>query len=458
MTTPATTGDTVSTPWERRLLLLSLPGLAFLMARGLGLQQDSMGYVIEGPLTGDTLLIWLAGERTLGFPLFLKALSAASPSFALFPAATWLVNTLCVWFLFRQVLKTGLRPLTAWLVCAPLLFHQPLLYFGRVLGSDCVGASLSLAAVGGLLWVLTRPRQAAAWATLALFTFLAYQVRPAYLGLVVSLPVLGVVLALVGARHSLSVTRRPLLLGLGLGTATIAPLLLFCALRLSLVGSFALTSFGHINLFGLTSQLLTNEELATLPGDLPLVGEKIAEARHGPYEQCLLPDYGFSQIETMCYNEVLWPVVGALQKDGMTMAQIDEALGRFNATVLRRAPVRYVKTVMKLWLFTLVSLVNEHAVLLFSGLLLVLSWLRQVFRPVPLEAAALRRELGERAFVGWLAGVHFFLLQWVVVLVELPVKRYTHATGIFIACVLLLAAVLPWRRNKDDSVGRASRP
>jgi hypothetical protein len=108
--------------------------------------------------------------------------------------------------------------------------------------------------------------------------FFAYQIRPAYLFLVVAIPLLAAVLGREGERERSGASPRRLV-----ATALavcLLPLLAFSVLRWSLVGRLGLVSFEGFNLAGIALSLLSPAVVAELP------------AEHRPLAQAILAERG----------------------------------------------------------------------------------------------------------------------------------------------------------------------
>jgi len=120
-------------------------------------------------------------------------------------------------------------------------------------------------AVATVFWVVAQSKSWAGWSVLTLATMAAYQIRPAYLFLLVLIPFLGTLLAIYARFPGPGTPPKWFLPGLLI--ATCLPLLAFCSFRWLMVDDFGLVSFGGDTSCGLAAELL----------DQPLIDNELAE-------------------------------------------------------------------------------------------------------------------------------------------------------------------------------------
>jgi len=118
----------------------------------------------------------LADLRTIGYPLFLKAVELIDRSGAAIPVLQWAVQTLAAWIFYGGLRAAGLRPWPALAATLPLFCSRSVMLFVPCIISDALAISW-LWPVPGVCsppWRTVRGR----WPSAAgLFTFLTYQVR-----------------------------------------------------------------------------------------------------------------------------------------------------------------------------------------------------------------------------------------------------------------------------------------
>lgn len=229
----------------------------------------------DADLRGQPLLLALASSRTLAYPIFLDLVRPLTPDLGWLPRIQWFLFTLAMlYFWYATTVFSGSRWF-AFSVTVPLAFPCWITDISFVL-PVALAVTLALAAIASLLLLARRPTSRLAWTGLAVATLLAYHTKPVFQFLVVLLPVLAAILRL-------SIERRPRHLGrwcLGLVAATALPLLLFCALRLAVVGHFGLVSFNGYNMVGIAANFLDYELVASLPEEHRRLAKRILDNRH----------------------------------------------------------------------------------------------------------------------------------------------------------------------------------
>lgn len=206
-------------------------------------------------------------NRTFGYPVFLKCESLLAPSYKAVPLCHYGAHCAAV-FLFYISLQHFLRsPWARLVVASSLLYSNVVIRYTPTVTADAFGSSLAIITMSLLLMAVTRPRGVLLWGCLTLSLFATYQTRPVYLFLPLLAPFLGMSLAaLVGRRRDEKRDQRRM--GLALCAAGILPLLAFCLVRWTVVGQFALVSFGGHNFAGLVGQFLSEEQVGRLPSEL----------------------------------------------------------------------------------------------------------------------------------------------------------------------------------------------
>ncbi|NUQ65730.1 MAG: hypothetical protein HUU20_24945, partial [Pirellulales bacterium] len=215
----------------------------------------------------------LVSIRTYGYPLFVQAVLNLTGSKSAVPWAQYAVHVLCVLCWYCGARPWFPRPRPAAIAAAGLLVTNTLLRNVFILSSDGLASSFAIAAMGMLMAVVARPRSTGRWAVLTILIFATYQIRPAYLFLVVLCPVLGI--GLLVLREWLDADRdapqqKPGRWRMGgyLAGIALAPLLAFCLFRWALVGDFGLVSFSGYNFCGVVGQFLDRSTVACLPAEI----------------------------------------------------------------------------------------------------------------------------------------------------------------------------------------------
>jgi len=317
------------------LVLVVLAGTGRLQPR---VEPDTQSY---REFDWSSLPAVLGQLRTFGYPLFVNAAERIDRTGAAIPVLQWAVQTLAAWIFYGGLRAAGLRPWCALAATLPLFCSRSVLKFVPCIIGDAPAISLVVASAGCLFAALAdRPRPLAV-SGLALFTFLTYQVRPAYLFVIALWPGLAFLLAAV-------VFRRPVLRGTGarrgglILAVCVIPFLAFCTLRWAVVGHWGLVSFGGYNIIGVTAQIIDQELANQLPDELrPLASEIL---RRRAMLKGYRPDADFLTMEA-CFSDIVWQVAmpatdHVYGNHGVTG---NDAVTRLSYEVLRRKPGAYAQ-------------------------------------------------------------------------------------------------------------------
>ena len=246
------------------LLIFSVQSVwALLWARRQPAELPGLGdHYFNIPL--DSVQEALQSIRTLGYPLFHAAMARAGWGLETYPLVQMTVLVGCTAILGWGLRRYGFTGLTSLVAVSPLLWVVP----ADLIMPETLAKCFAIAAMGCLLWAAgTRSRWA--YFGLALSIFVAYQMRPAFLFLLVLVPLCW--LFLYTRRWGLLNGYRWLRNGGYTLAACTAPLFFFCLLRLLLVGHFGLVSFGGQNIIGISIEMLSPATVEKLPvADRPL--------------------------------------------------------------------------------------------------------------------------------------------------------------------------------------------
>ncbi|MCP4202353.1 MAG: hypothetical protein GY769_10505 [bacterium] len=403
----------------------------------------------------------LTSHRTLGYPLFMKSLGLRADRghagnqarhghrvFRRIPptqALVFLAAVLLLWLSIR--VYTG----SAWLALA---FVSPLYYASiwRIVDRiqpDFLAAALALVSVSLLLLVASRPRTRLLWIALTLSVFATYLVRPGYVFLVALIPLMGVLLRLAYANRRLA---SSLILGLGLLAATALPFLSFNLLRWTLVGDFALVSFGGYNLIGVTASLLDrslvdglsrNRDLADdilrdreLKGwqPMPLGGDILVwHSQHNFNIYRIAVGHAAAGIQTQRASDDL-----ADRRTPHIQIETNRVLKRLSWDIIRKKPLHYAQWVRDTVVVSMLRTVAEPGIrwpAILTALSLPFGLRLRRAGAYSTDSETTRKT--DRLLVLSVLGLTFFLLHAILVaLVDLPYPRF------FYAMVLLLPSVL----------------
>ncbi len=452
------------------ILFLVQAALALLHARrlvpdvpGLGDQYFNISVL---PLSES-----LRSIRTLGYPLFHAIMERLGIGLEDYPQAQMLLLIGCCAIFAFGLRKYGLSSLSALAAASPLLWVVPTTLVMPETPAKC----FAIAAIGFLLWS-AGTRSPVALIGLAASLFLTYQMRPAFLFMLVFLPVCWCFLYV--RRWGLIDPRRGIRQGLYTAGACVLPLFLFCLLRLILVGHFGLVSFGGQNTVGISVELLTEDSAKALPMEDRPLAMLLARARDGwPIERFITdrgyPDdwEGMATQYSANVNRIGRAVQAKFPPAGSSSDNVaqDKAFSRMSQRTFIAEWRRY-----RAWLVgAAIESCRVAADLSLGGrggMGFGLSSIPSLAIGVGLIALLLlsgcmeRRAFGEgsRPFSGHgttivlvLAGLFFFFKMLLVILVEPPIPRYVQAALFLVPSV---ASLLLWERCVILMAALCNRP
>lgn len=406
----------------------------------------------------------LSAPRTLGYPLYLRLTGWLDRAQRLAPAGHFLLQGLAVCVMWRALAAWGWSAWSGLIVASSLFYTNVFLRYVHTLAPDCLAASCAIAATGGLLLVVARPRRPRNWVLLTVMVLGTYQLRPAYLFVPLLMPALG------GALHWLWADGprravRSAALAAALGVACGAPLLAFALLRFWIVGQFGPVAFGGISVAGVVSSFVTAADVDRMPAAVqPLAG---AIARRRQWQAARTP--GFPAQPTSSYMAMegqfdasAWEVCvpAARAQCGEDWPAINRGLLEYAAAVIRCRPGAYgnwlAKAFVRGWYMIVSELIMNPldltAMLLLCALQAVLVVrLKRSPAPVP-------RRLPDRSFWEFntlaLISLSFAFAKVVfVMLTTPPLGRFMDAAGMFLPLALMQACV--HRVELIRTVGRA---
>lgn len=419
-------------------LLLAQASLLLLLLDGPRLKPrrvpDTPGYLEVATATSWTDA--LSSYRTLGYPLFLRLTAGPSADLGGIPLIHLLTYLAAVFALWWALARFTGRPWLALAGALPLLASRSLAALLNRIQGDMLAVSLSLATAALLLRFATAPGSRILGASLAALLFATYQVRPAYLFLVVLIPMAGPVLRLCHEGDFSPAALRRLrrwslvLVGLALG-----PWLAFSSLRWAAVGQFGLVSFGGFNLIGLSANMLDEDLVARLPAAPRPLAQGILDLRR---REGLEPLHGkgltrkwYSQ-----YNDNVWqravPLLEArLGGRDENAAAINRELSALSRSILLRRPGLYGKWILDGFVYGFAGAMDDPRIVWPSlALLLTLPFL--LLPPAPGEDPAWRPLVG----FAFLAGLFFAGSLGLIALVEVPFRRYLATVAVLIPSAL----------------------
>ena len=447
-------------PFTYLLLQTGCTFLAFALIRGsrLDVSSDSPTYL---HFKMDTLADALSQVRTIGYPFFLDLIRLLSPDLKILPYIQFLLFAGAVLLFYRALRVYGVSGWLAVFAASPLLYQRVLWQFGNSIMSDVPAAAFSIISMGLLFIVTARRGGLIAWIGLIIGVFMTYQMRPAYLFMVVIFPVLAVILS--------ALRERPLIwngslkrLLVGMSAACFVPLIAFCGLRLATVGHFGLVSFTGVHTMGITTQFLTKDMVDRLDEDLRSWANALIEEREKrnlgvPPGKSMIP-MPLMADRSLAYQamfvDIAWHLMKAPSEAGKSGKQINpvkDAAIKLDQTALRLAfstmaakpaihLVYYAKSFFYGISFTLYAegSITVLLIVLF-GAHMVVTWrqIRASWLPrLPAENGRGRLDFNAILFTGLL----FYLANLLLIIaIEPPGGRFLMAAAIFMPSVLAVA-------------------
>jgi hypothetical protein len=401
----------------------------------------------------------LSNMRTIAYPVCLRVMDVFSRYPQAIPLVQWLAWVAAAFVLYRGLVQVGYRAhVAAAAAGVVLLGHGPLTLAPTVL-ADSLAGSLSVAAAGCCLGVLSPASPRRWWIGLVVTTLLAYHTRPAYLFLIPLWPCVQLLLDRCLMRRGwLLVGRRCA----ALGAATALPFLAYCTLRWVVVGHFGLVSFGGLNLIGVVGQFLEADDAAALPADLQPVAQKMLDRRDE------LPEYepptSYAAMERQ-FNPTVWTLAAPAAEEsvGEDSLAVNGLVSRLARELLERHPREYTRWLV--WNAKHACLELAQIVLLDRGTLLILALsllgqLRSLLRPAGLACVGDGPPTDTRRIelhaLFWLAIGFAAAKTLLVLLVEPTIGRYMISAGPLLPPVLAVL-VLHYFDYLNQPVTNASR-
>ncbi|NEQ64718.1 MAG: hypothetical protein F6K21_04275 [Symploca sp. SIO2D2] len=307
----------------------------------------------------------LSSARTLGYPLFIQAVSVISPDLSILPTVQFFIYAIAAFVFFVSLRIYGFSQLQALIITCPLFYLQfPQTYIPYLL-TESLAVSFAMLTIAFLILVVSKPKNILLWLGLSVTLFYTYQIRPAFLFLIPLIPLLGLALFVIKYNY-LNWHQRYSKILLQLLATSIIPLLLFSTFRFFIVGQFGLVSFGGFNIMGIASQMLTEDLLPSLSLENQKIANLIIEKRdndrkilsepekhsehpllvHNVPIECTKPLPMHYPNWVNCYNYHIWllstPIVADLENYGNIIA-VNEAFKSISQEIIVHRPRLYLQ-------------------------------------------------------------------------------------------------------------------
>lgn len=411
--------------------------------------------------TWEGLAQTLEQPRTFGYPLFLQLYHAISPNLYLFPQLQVALFVCAVLFFYTSLRSYGFAKWTAFVAASPLFYATLLREHAVWVMSEVLAGALVIATVGLTFRACGATRPWWVWIGSALALFLTYQVRPAYVFLILLVPGL---LAVLGALRVAGERPYPSLkriVGTGLAVSVL-PFLAFCSLRYGAVGDFGVVSYGGYNLMSITTQFMTNDMVSGFDEDLRPLARAIIEERD---KRGIGVEPGRLHVPLDRFGDLAvyysWELFGPLalkyrQGDDIDIQNLklggaetyrmanNRVANRLAAATFKARPGVHALFYVKSFLYGIArTLVAEPNIVVLLVIVFpvhcIASLLRSTpgsERSAPGEAVAEMRELNAVLIVG---ALFYLAALFTVILVSPPYDRYLQACAMFLPCILATA-------------------
>ena len=408
-------------------------------------QLDTAGYS-DFPV--DRFENALNSQRTFVYPLILKAFQGMFGSFALLPLFQYAVSALASGTFMATLMRCGWQPGLALGATLPIMTSLLVLDYTHLITPDLVAQSFAILAVSSWLSIVHKGSGLLQWVLLGTWIFLAYQTKPAYLFLLVFVPLGGAI-----ARWWLFAEQRDsLVLGVKFAIASFVPFLSWCTFRWVLVGHFGLVAFGGYNIVGIAGQLLQREWVDELSADVQPLAKEILERREQRKDWSSKISYSTYESQ---YNPMVWEIAvpAASKLYGNDSRAMNLELSRFSREVIATKPVSYliwlglaannaVKQCLELTILNPMVGLSLIAMLLFHSL----HWKRRKSK-----TSATSPFDSDQAYqtIVWLGIGYAMCSLALVILVETPISRYCGPSAVFIPSlpVMLAVSMFRWIRS-----------
>ena len=377
--------------------------------------------------------------RTIGYPAFLRIVELMDPRLVSLAMLQLWIHLFAVFFFALSLASLGVSSGMVLCISTPLLYSPAMRTTYFHLMSDSLACSLGLFVVAMAVLVVRYPSRRLAWGVLAFTLFATYLVRPAYIFLILFIPLLILFLGLVriGVRRF-----KPLLTFFITRSVVgcIAPFILFCSLRLVTVGHFGLVSFGGYNMVGIISQFLNPEDMATLPLEFHPLAEKIFLER----QKRNLINIDVDGRRFIAPNEIMnnynlyihYIIVPYLEEQGMQTPDINRTLVRFSKILLHLHAHDYVHWLLYSLAYALANFPDPIFISVLSLILFVSFLLRSIVGRSRSQTIDVAPSMDVSVIVA--IGMGYLMCKvFLVILVELPVARYVLPAFLFLPSVLL---------------------
>lgn len=387
--------------------------------------------------------------RTPGYPAWLWVLKAVF-GLGFVPAAQVIAHATAVWALFRELSRWELPRRLALAIALPVGIGCTAMDNIHIVSSDALAASLGVLVVVCMLRWIRKGTTLLTMGAITLAATAAICVRPAYLFLIPWLFVAG---SLLRSSHPCTISRWQATLS-GMQVSVPIATVVFCWMlfRFFAVGDFGILPFGHQNLGGILVQLVSDDELQSLPSGS--LAEKMGRAITDEREN-FARNVGFAEgdegatmtIDNRWDDMTYFVVVPAAKRvAGNDPVAQHQAIATLNKAIIFDHPIRYAKWIVKAarrGAWAIAADIVMHPVFLV-GICVMLTLI--LFRAVTggFASAPIADSAGIRAFT-ILALTYMVMKVGFVILTSPAIGRFSDAAAIFIPGWIAVVFLRLWQ-------------
>ncbi|WP_437225146.1 hypothetical protein SH661x_003935 [Planctomicrobium sp. SH661] len=385
-------------------------------------------------------------QRTPGYPLFLAAVRQLGSDLRPVSLLQYGCFAFAVMVFHAGLLASGTPPwLSPWIAGA-LLATNNLWLFVSTIATDTLGGACGIASVGFMLLWGSDPRRSVLWGILLAASVLsAWLIRPAALFLVPFVLVLTPLFRLRSRPESGNVLSFLRSLGI-CSVIGLVPLILYCSLRLAVVGKFSIVAFGGYNLIGISGQFMDEKTL-------PLISEELrplAQAAMNRLRSIPLRDFQYVELGPTSYIRMesnsdlfIWSVFtpAAHEVYGDDPVLVNTQLKRLGLELVEKHPRLYVIWLLKASRQCIFKLLGDFVFNPMGGLLtfvgVVFISLHIVTRWIWKSKIIPYRTFENAGLLFVIAAAYAAMSLILVIVVCPPIGRMTDAAGLWIGPCLV---------------------
>ena len=434
--------------------LSSTGGLKFNLGGG----GDDYSYMI--PIFDD-FRHYLGGHRTLGYPLFLHSYFKLFNTYETLPHFCFIFFAAAIIYLYSNLNLFFDSEWSSLLVCLGLIYGGFSFSYHLVTTESIVSGVLVFVFAATLN--LIRKPSIGSIITLSVVIFLAWNIRPSLIVLILVVP-LSIVFSIFIGRTRIS---RRILLFLAFGL--LAPLVIFITVRYVLVGHVGITSFTAFGLSSHATTLLTAEDIDNLSITRRTTAERILKNKESIFDECQAFHASKRRFERTiaCANEmgmISWlvvieetkgvtpiPQLGAISNpwvftDYLPLGSltyfftthhdpmVEERLMGYAKEVLRIKYLEYVKWIFTAFLDFVKKVISDLFVVIALG-----AFLAHFYKRSYIDRSLVHRSLVNMTIIAAFSFLFYSASYLLTVFIYVPLPRYNQVSELYWNAFILVS-------------------